>query len=68
MKCHICQSESPWFFQTKVLNKYDVNYWQCNYCQFVQTDSPYWLDEVYSRAITRSDDGLIFRNLMLAQI
>lgn len=68
MKCHICQSELQRFFQTKVLNKYDVSYWQCTYCQFVQTESPYWLDETYSRAIAPSDDGLIFRNLMLAQI
>ncbi len=68
MKCHICQSQSQRFFQTKVLNKYDVSYWQCTHCQFVQTESPYWLDEAYSRAIAPSDDGLIFRNLMLAQI
>ncbi|MDY7051179.1 methyltransferase domain-containing protein [Limnospira fusiformis] len=64
-QCKICGSESYFLGKGKVLNKYDVDYFQCSNCQFVQTEEPFWLDEAYSEAISTSDVGLVYRNMML---
>ena len=69
MKCKICESISFKFAEAHILNKkYKIDYFQCQNCNFIQTEYPYWLSEAYSQAIARSDEGLIFRNLMLSQI
>jgi len=69
MNCKICQSLSLPFATAKILNgKYKIQYFQCQNCGFIQTEEPYWLADAYSQAIAPSDEGLIFRNLMLAQI
>jgi hypothetical protein len=47
-----------------VLRKYRVRYFRCSVCGFIQTESPYWLDEAYSSAIARQDVGIMWRNLM----
>ncbi|GAB3944221.1 hypothetical protein GCM10028805_11570 [Spirosoma harenae] len=49
-----------------VLGKYDVNYYKCVSCQFIQTETPYWLPEAYSSAIANLDIGLISRNEVAA--
>ena len=67
-KCKICDSDSHFFAKAKILQKYDVNYFQCSNCGFVQTEDPYWLDEAYSEAIAISDVGLVYRNNMMANI
>ena len=67
MKCKICESDSHHFAQGKVLGKYDVDYFQCSNCGFVQTEEPYWLDEAYSQPIASSDVGLAYRNLSFSQ-
>jgi hypothetical protein len=51
-----------------VLNKYNVDYFICENCGFVQTEEPYWLNEAYSEAINRTDVGLVSRNMMFAKI
>jgi Methyltransferase domain len=68
MFCNICSHPSILFDKAKVLNKYDVQYFQCTACGFVQTEESYWLNESYSDAITKSDLGLIARNLNLSRI
>lgn len=69
MKCKICESISLKFAEAHILNKkYKIDYFQCQNCNFIQTEYPYWLSEAYSQAIASSDEGLIFRNLMLSQI
>lgn len=68
MKCKICTSESIKFANATVLNKYGVDYFQCQNCGFVQTEEPYWLEEAYSNAIASSDVGLVFRNTMFSKI
>jgi predicted O-linked N-acetylglucosamine transferase (SPINDLY family)/glycosyltransferase involved in cell wall biosynthesis len=68
MHCKICETQSAFFFSTKVLNKYDVDYFQCPSCGFVQTEEPYWLEEAYSSPITASDIGILMRNEMLVQL
>ena len=67
MKCKICESNSHTFAQAIVLNKYNVDYFQCSNCGFVQTEEPYWLEDAYSDAIASSDVGLVYRNNGLSQ-
>ena len=68
MKCKICEAESFYLASAKVLNKYDVSYFQCTNCRFVQTEDPYWLEEAYASPIAYSDAGLVFRNYMLSRV
>ena len=60
-------SEAAPFASAQVLQKYDVHYFRCPQCGAVQTERPFWLDAAYSSAITRSDLGLVSRNVWLAQ-
>ncbi|MGD1804967.1 methyltransferase domain-containing protein [Dapis sp. BLCC M126] len=60
--CKVCGSISHKFDTAKVLSKYNVDYFQCSNCGFVQTENPYWLVEAYQEAIAGSDVGLVSRN------
>lgn len=62
MQSKITGGATTLLFNTKVLNKYDVNYYRCNETGFIQTEEPYWLPEAYSSAITKLDIGLAQRN------
>jgi hypothetical protein len=61
--CKICGCTSFGIFTIKVLRKFDVDYYKCGKCGFIQTQEPFWLEEAYSSAITSLDIGLIYRNL-----
>jgi 2-polyprenyl-3-methyl-5-hydroxy-6-metoxy-1,4-benzoquinol methylase len=63
-KCKICNSGSVLLFNATVLHKYDVKYYQCSNCNFIQTETPYWLDESYKSAIAAVDTGIVTRNLI----
>ena len=67
-KCNLCLSEVRLIFKSKILNKYDVSYFQCKKCKHIQTEHPYWLKEAYSSAIADADTGLLSRNLTLSKI
>jgi len=62
-KCKICGNKNVSVFNKKILNKYQISYYQCSSCGFIQTEKPYWLNEAYSDAITSTDIGLINRNI-----
>lgn len=64
--CKICQNSSDCYGETKLLNKYQVSYFKCRACGFIQTEEPYWLDEAYTKAINHSDVGILSRNKHLA--
>jgi hypothetical protein len=66
MNCNICSKKSTFIFSEKVLGKYQVSYFHCNHCGFVQTESPYWLDEAYLSPINISDTGYVSRNTSLS--
>ena len=66
--CKICNSKAYKIFTKKILNKYDVNYYQCSNCGAIFTQEPYWLNEAYSDAITSSDIGILSRNINIAKI
>ncbi|MCW5314646.1 glycosyltransferase [Nostoc sp. KVJ3] len=68
VKCKVCESDSVFLGNAKVLGKYKVDYYQCSNCGFVQTEEPFWLQEAYSKAIAGTDVGLVFRNLMFSSI
>jgi Methyltransferase domain len=61
--CKVCGGMSALFGETDVLRKYRAQYFRCDRCGFIQTEAPYWLEEAYSTAITRSDVGIMQRNL-----
>jgi hypothetical protein len=67
MKCKICGTDNQACFSSKILGKYDVNYYHCSVCDFVQTEDPYWLDEAYSCPINLSDTGYMVRNQFYAK-
>lgn len=67
MKCKICRTENQSCFSDKVLRKYDIDYYHCSTCDFVQTEEPFWLEEAYSRPINLSDTGYMVRNLFYAK-
>jgi len=68
MKCKICAAEAVHFANARILDKYDIDYFQCQNCGFVQTEEPYWLEEAYTNVIANSDVGLVFRNTQFAKI
>jgi glycosyltransferase involved in cell wall biosynthesis len=68
MNCNICKSTSNLFSEYQILGKHHIKYYQCTECGFVQTESPYWLEEAYSDAIADSDIGLVYRNLQLSAL
>ena len=66
MNCKICEAHTEEIFKARLLNKYDVQYYHCPACRFVQTEPPYWLNEAYQNPINLSDTGVVSRNLLLA--
>jgi len=68
MKCKICKNESKKIFTQKVLSKYDVDYYKCDNCGFIQTQKPFWLKEAYKEPINLEDTGIIERNLYFTEL
>ncbi len=68
MKCKVCGSDSHNFANAKILNRYQVEYFRCSNCGFVQTETPYWLEEAYSAVIASSDVGLVYGNGMFSNV
>lgn len=68
MICKICQSTSNHFDNGIILNKYNINFYKCTNCGFIQTETPFWLEESYSNAITKSDIGLLSRNIHFSNL
>ena len=60
--CRVCSSElsSP-IFKGDIFGK-SVNYYECSFCGYVQTEYPSWLDKAYSSAINNCDTGIMARN------
>jgi len=66
MKCKICNQENKSIFNGIILNKYDIQYYHCSKCNFMQTEEPYWIAEAYSESINIQDTGYIHRNLLFS--
>jgi len=67
MKCKICNKTVKNIFSHKVLGKYNVCYYRCPNCHFIQTEKSYWLDEAYKESINISDTGILNRNINLSK-
>jgi len=67
MKCKICENNSEKIFTAEVLTKYNVSYFRCNTCAFIQTETPYWIEEAYSNAIPDLDTGVLMRNIDISK-
>ena len=63
LNCRVCNNKANWVFTTLVLEKYDVKYYRCEHCYFVQTETPFWIEEAYKNALNLSDTGIMVRNL-----
>ncbi len=59
--CRCCGGDTDFVFSGMLLN-HQVKYFDCSNCGYVQTESPYWLEEAYSEAINDSDTGIMARN------
>ena len=68
MKCKVCGKEAEVKFTTKVLHKYDAEYYFCGNCKFLFAGNPFWLEESYRRPINLADTGLLSRNLYFARL
>jgi len=60
--CRICSLSTEKIFSTIILQRHSVEYFQCPHCGYVQTESPFWLEEAYSKPINDVDTGLMMRN------
>lgn len=52
----------------RVLGRDDVRFYFCPSCQHLRSETPYWLEQAYTDAITRADTGLVMRNLQIARL
>lgn len=68
MSCKICDGQTVFFAKSTILGKYEIDYFRCSRCGFIQTEKPYWLGEVYAEAINLSDIGLLTRNVRLSRL
>jgi len=68
MKCKICAADTKPHDRGLMLGRYQVQFFRCPSCGFVQTEEPFWLKESYSSAINRSDIGYVGRNLAHAKM
>lgn len=68
MKCKICETSTVLFFTGDILQKYKISYYRCPCCEFIQTESPYWLKEAYADVIVDSDIGVVDRTIELSAI
>lgn len=64
MRCEAGSSRSERVFGGTVLKKYEVGYYECAQCGFIQTEDPYWLEEAYSNVISDGDLGPVNRAII----
>lgn len=65
--CKVCGGRMTSTHRGILLGRYEVEYFKCSVCEFWCTEEPYWLEEAYSNAISTTDTGLVYRNLLLAR-
>ncbi len=68
MNCKICNTKNNKIFSWTILNKYNIDYFHCKNCWFLQTEEPYWLEEAYKESINIEDTWILSRNINLAKI
>ncbi|HSM93631.1 MAG TPA: class I SAM-dependent methyltransferase [Anaeromyxobacteraceae bacterium] len=67
-QCKTCGASSRFVFTKTILSKYDVAFFQCRDCGFMQTERPYWLQETYGSSSDAFDTGLVARPLAFGDV
>jgi hypothetical protein len=67
MVSKITGGDTQFLFSAEILKKYNIKYYRCKDTGFIQTESPFWLTEAYSSAITSLDLGLLKRNIYYSE-
>lgn len=67
MRCRICDDHIVMIFNAMVLHKYNISYFRCLNCGFIQTEEPFWLNEAHSKAMSPLDVGVLNRNILLSE-
>ena len=65
--CIFCNSNVVKLGANRGLEKYELDYFHCIHCSFIQTETPYRLAEAYCKAIVDEDTGYVGRNLLFAR-
>jgi hypothetical protein len=60
-RCWCCNAMSNCYETANVLGRYNVRYYCCPACGFIQTEAPFWLAESYKTHMTSYDLGGISR-------
>lgn len=60
--CKVCGLDAKFIFRTEYCERYEVDLFHCEECEFVFADPVYWLDEVYDSPINLTDVGYVWRN------
>jgi len=66
--CKICEGKVSFLFKKTLITKYEVSFFKCNDCEFIQTDEPYWLEEAYTPALSPLDVTLASRQAYFSQL
>ena len=61
--CRLCNGVLKSQFALTILRKYDIQYYKCDKCHSLQTETPYWLDEAYKQNLSYLDTGAAQRNI-----
>lgn len=61
-ECRLCSGTIIEQFSLKILSKYQIQYFQCQSCQSLQTEPAYWLAEAHIKNLSNLDTGAVQRN------
>lgn len=60
-RCAACLSAMDVFGRTRILRRFDVDYFRCPHCGLVCTQKPDWLAEAYAEPLLAGDVGQVSR-------
>jgi hypothetical protein len=66
--CTLCGAQTLHLCVQRVLEKYDVEYFQCPDCDMIQTESPFWLEEEPWSSISHLDTGAVARDARCVRV
>jgi hypothetical protein len=64
--CRLCHGVTAPVFSKTLAGKYEVRYMTCTQCGSMQTEPPYWLEEIYADPRPVADVGIVQRCIDLA--
>jgi len=67
MECKICQRQAKLIKTLTVRQKYQAEYYMCDFCGFMFVGQPSWLKEAYEKSINITDTGYVTRNVYLSK-